>query len=137
MRLLPDALASGDENAVLAALREIAKARGMAKVAADAGVQRESLYKSLNKGAKPRFETILKVARARGARPVIQFNPSYAPLPEEAKRAARAARTTASGPTARKPRQKSKAGQGVKTEKPAGSRGTRKAHRESAGEALA
>jgi probable addiction module antidote protein len=133
---LNEALASGDEDVVLAAFRDIAKARGMAKVAADAGVQRESLYKSLNKGAKPRFETILKVANALGVRLVIEVNPSYAPLPEAAKRAARAARKTASGTTARKPRPKAKTGQ-AKTEKPAGSRGTRKARRESEEEARA
>jgi probable addiction module antidote protein len=65
---LNDALASGSEDVVLAAFRDVAKARGMAKVAADAGVQRESLYKSLTEGAKPRFETILKVAGALGVR---------------------------------------------------------------------
>ena len=65
---LNDALASGSEDVVLAAFRDVAKARGMAKVAAEAGVQRESLYKSLTEGAKPRFETILKVAGALGVR---------------------------------------------------------------------
>jgi probable addiction module antidote protein len=69
---LNDALASGNEDVVLAAFRDVAKARGMAKVAADAGVQRESLYKSLTEGAKPRFETILKVAGALGVRFVTE-----------------------------------------------------------------
>jgi probable addiction module antidote protein len=44
------------------------KARGMSKVASEAGVQRESLYKSLAEGAKPRFETIQKVAAALGVK---------------------------------------------------------------------
>jgi probable addiction module antidote protein len=69
---LNDALASGSEDVVLAAFRDVAKARGMAKVAAEAGVQRESLYKSLTEGAKPRFETILKVAGALGVRFVTE-----------------------------------------------------------------
>jgi len=44
----------------------VAVARGMTLVAEDAGVGRESLYKSLSNGAHPRFETILKVMRALG-----------------------------------------------------------------------
>ena len=42
------------------------RARGMAQVARDAGLGRESLYKALTPGAKPRFDTVLKVARALG-----------------------------------------------------------------------
>jgi len=40
----------------------------MAKVASDAGLGRESLYKALSPGAKPRYDTVLKVARAVGVR---------------------------------------------------------------------
>jgi probable addiction module antidote protein len=65
---LNEALASGDSDILLLALADIAKARGMSKVASDAGVQRESLYKSLAEGAKPRFETIQKVAAALGVK---------------------------------------------------------------------
>ena len=64
---LNEALASGDSD-ILSALADIVKARGMSKVASDAGVQRESLYKSLAEGAKPRFETIQKVAAALGVK---------------------------------------------------------------------
>jgi probable addiction module antidote protein len=58
--------AAQDENpdVLLKALSDVAKARGMAKVAADAGLGRESLYKALSPGAKPRFETIAAVMRA-------------------------------------------------------------------------
>jgi probable addiction module antidote protein len=38
----------------------------MAQVAKDAGLGRESLYKALTPGAKPRFETVMKVAQALG-----------------------------------------------------------------------
>jgi probable addiction module antidote protein len=65
---LNEALASGDSDVLLLALADIVKARGMSKVASDAGVQRESLYKSLAEGAKPRFETIQKVAAALGVK---------------------------------------------------------------------
>ena len=40
----------------------------MAQVAKDAGLGRESLYKALAPGAKPRFDTVLKVAKALGVR---------------------------------------------------------------------
>jgi probable addiction module antidote protein len=53
---------------VLPALGDIARARGMAQIARDTGLGRESLYKALAPGAKPRFDTILKVARALGVK---------------------------------------------------------------------
>jgi probable addiction module antidote protein len=40
----------------------------MAQVAKDSGLGRESLYKALAPGAKPRFDTILKVTKALGVR---------------------------------------------------------------------
>lgn len=61
-------LADGDSEEVIRALGHIARARGMAKVAADSGLGRESLYKALSPGAKPRFATVLKVMRALGLR---------------------------------------------------------------------
>lgn len=48
----------------LSALSDVAKARGMAQVAKDAGLGRESLYKALSPGSHPRFETITAVLRA-------------------------------------------------------------------------
>ena len=51
---------------LLAAIGDVAKARGMAKIARDAGLGRESLYKALSPGAKPRFDTIMKVLHAMG-----------------------------------------------------------------------
>lgn len=58
--------AAQDENpdVLLKALGDVAKARGMAQVAKDSGLGRESLYKALAPGAKPRFETIAGVMRA-------------------------------------------------------------------------
>lgn len=59
-------LAAKDENSdvLLKALSDVAKARGMAQVAKDSGLGRESLYKALAPGAKPRFETINAVMKA-------------------------------------------------------------------------
>lgn len=57
-----------DENpdVFLRAIADVAKARGMSKLAKDAGLGRESLYKALAPGAKPRYDTILKLIRALG-----------------------------------------------------------------------
>lgn len=50
------------------ALGNVAKARGMAQIAKDAGLGRESLYKTLSAGAHPRFETINSVLHALGVK---------------------------------------------------------------------
>jgi probable addiction module antidote protein len=61
-------LESGDSDLLLLALGDVARAKGMAQIARDTGLGRESLYKALAPGAKPRFETIVKVARALGVK---------------------------------------------------------------------
>ena len=61
-------LETNDPDLLLLALSDVARAKGMAQVAKDAGLGRESLYKALAPGAKPRFETVMKVARALGAK---------------------------------------------------------------------
>jgi probable addiction module antidote protein len=67
-------LETGDTDLLLLALGDVARARGMAQVAKDAGLGRESLYKALAPGAKPRFDTVVKVARALGVRFSAQVN---------------------------------------------------------------
>jgi probable addiction module antidote protein len=52
----------------IAALGDVAKARGMARIAKDAGLGRESLYKALSAGAHPRYETVSAVLRALGVK---------------------------------------------------------------------
>ena len=61
-------LEEDDTDLLLMALSDVARARGMAQVAKESGLGRESLYKALAPGAKPRFDTIMKVARALGVR---------------------------------------------------------------------
>ena len=61
-------LETNEPDLLLLALSDIARAKGMAQVAKDAGLGRESLYKALAPGAKPRFETVMKVARALGVK---------------------------------------------------------------------
>jgi probable addiction module antidote protein len=58
------ALDNPDPNVFLAAVRDVAKARGIANVAARAGLGRESLYKTLRSGAKPRFDTVRRLLAA-------------------------------------------------------------------------
>src|SRR4051812_7048193 len=57
---------NGDATLIAKALGDIARAKGMAQVARDAGLSRESLYKALSGERSPDFETILKVIRALG-----------------------------------------------------------------------
>ena len=52
----------------VAALGDVAKARGMAQIAKDSGLGRESLYKALSFGAHPRFETVNSVLHALGVK---------------------------------------------------------------------
>ena len=56
----------GDAAHIAKALGDIARAKGMAQVARDAGLSRESLYKALSGEGNPSFATILKVTRALG-----------------------------------------------------------------------
>jgi len=64
-----------DADLLIAALGDVARARGMAEVARRTGLGRESLYKALAPGAKPRLDTIMRVAHALG----VQF--SVHPIP--------------------------------------------------------
>ncbi len=63
---LEAAFEDGDPALIAAALGDIARARGMTKVAADAGLGRESLYKALSPNGNPEFATVLKVMQALG-----------------------------------------------------------------------
>ena len=61
-------LEENDTDLLILALADAARAKGMAQVAKDAGLGRESLYKALAPGAKPRFDTVMRVARALGVK---------------------------------------------------------------------
>jgi probable addiction module antidote protein len=65
---LTAALEDSNPEVFLAAVRDVARARGMAQLAKDAGLGRESLYKALTPGAKPRYETVLKLLHALGVK---------------------------------------------------------------------
>ena len=63
---LSQVLEGGDNDELIRALGHIAKAKGMATVAKDSGLGRESLYNALSAGSQPRFDTISKVINALG-----------------------------------------------------------------------
>ena len=63
---LTASLEMGDEQVLLNAISTAARARGMSQLARDSGLGRESLYKALAPGAKPRYDTLLKVIHALG-----------------------------------------------------------------------
>lgn len=65
---LTAALEDANPDVFLAAVRDVARARGMAQLAKDAGLGRESLYKALTPGAKPRYDTMLKLLHALGVK---------------------------------------------------------------------
>jgi len=65
---LTAALEDPDPEVFLIAVANVAKARGIAKVAQDSGLGRESLYKALAPGAKPRYETVRKLMDALGVK---------------------------------------------------------------------
>ena len=65
---LDAALEDGDPKLIAAVLGDIARAEGMAQIAKETGLGRESLYKSLSGEGNPEFATILKVTRALGFR---------------------------------------------------------------------
>jgi probable addiction module antidote protein len=60
--------ANGDAAFIAKAIGDLARAKGMSKVARDAGLSRESLYKALSGDRSPGFDTILKVIDALGLR---------------------------------------------------------------------
>jgi probable addiction module antidote protein len=63
---LEAALEDGDPKVVTSALGAIARARGMAQIAREAGLSRESLYRALSPEGNPEMATFLKVVRAMG-----------------------------------------------------------------------
>jgi probable addiction module antidote protein len=62
------ALENPDPDLFLVAVRDVARARGMTQLAKDTGLGRESLYKALAPGAKPRYDTIMKIMHALGVK---------------------------------------------------------------------
>lgn len=65
---LEAAIEEGDPSLMAAALRDIARSKGMTQIARETGLGRESLYKALSIEGNPEFTTIVKVLQALGLR---------------------------------------------------------------------
>lgn len=63
---LNEALENGNDDEIIAAIGNVAKAIGMTKIAEETGLSRPSLYKALSEGSKPQFSTILKILKSFG-----------------------------------------------------------------------
>lgn len=68
---LTAALEDDDPDVFLSAVAHVAKARGMSVIAESSGLGRESLYKAMAPGAKPRYDTVLKVLHSLGVKVTI------------------------------------------------------------------
>lgn len=62
------ALEDPNPDVFLSAVRDVARARGMTQIAEYTGLGRESLYKAQTPGAKPRYDTMLKLLHALGVK---------------------------------------------------------------------
>ena len=60
------AMEDGDPALINAALGDVARARGMTRMARDTGLAREALYRALRPEGRPEFTTVLKVIKALG-----------------------------------------------------------------------
>jgi len=63
---LNEAFSTNDTQLIISAIGDVARARGMSRVAEDVDCGRESLYKSLSQNGNPSFITILKVMSSLG-----------------------------------------------------------------------
>ena len=86
---LKAAVEDGDPTLIVAVIGDIARARGMGKVAKDVGVSREALYRSLSPSGNPGFFTMVKVAEALGLKLTVtpvkrrRRSPATAPRPKK------------------------------------------------------
>ena len=96
---LSAALDDPNPDVFLMAVRDVARARGMTELARASGLGREGLYKALAPGAKPRYDTVLKVMKGFG----VRFSAQLAAPTEKTRRAT----TVKLKSSARKPANKS------------------------------
>jgi probable addiction module antidote protein len=73
---LEDAVAENDYAFFLSAIDDAMRARGINAMAQKMGVNRQSLYKSFDKGSKPNFDTVFKAIDSLGLR--VRFLPKRA-----------------------------------------------------------
>ena len=69
-----------DPAALLVALRQVAKAHGMAEVARRADVGEKTLFRALSENGNPTLSTVHKVLHAVGLRLSVTPEPAHCPL---------------------------------------------------------
>jgi probable addiction module antidote protein len=69
---LEAAFEDGSPGIIAAALGDIARARGMAQVAREAGLSRDALYKALRPEGNPTLETLAGITRALGFKLTVE-----------------------------------------------------------------
>lgn len=61
-------LADGEANEIAEALGLVARSQGMASIAKESELSRETLYRTLSHAGNPRLATLIRVLRAMGLR---------------------------------------------------------------------
>lgn len=69
---LEAAFEDGDPALIAAVLGDIARARGMAQIAREAGISREAMYKAFRREGSPTLDTLTKVMKALGLKLSVQ-----------------------------------------------------------------
>jgi probable addiction module antidote protein len=69
---MEEAVDEEGRHVLLAAIRQIAEAHGIAKIARSAGMKRESLSRALSPRGNPRFDTLCAVISAMGLQLTVE-----------------------------------------------------------------
>jgi probable addiction module antidote protein len=70
------ALEDGDQEVFLLALRDVAEARGITKLAQDAELNRENLYRMLSRQGNPQLASLSALLRSMGLRLKVDVEPA-------------------------------------------------------------
>ncbi len=70
---LAESMKANDPEVLMQAVAEVAKAKGVNKLAQDAGVNRESLYKALKGGTHTRYDTVMRLLLAVGVELTVKI----------------------------------------------------------------
>lgn len=71
---IAEAMATGDAAFISSSLGVIARAKGMSALAAETGLSRETLYRTLSVKGNPNLKTLLAITKAMGL--VLQVVPA-------------------------------------------------------------
>lgn len=66
------ALEDGNTSVIAAALGDIARSKGMTRLAKETGITRDGLYKALSSAGNPSFDTVQGVIKALDLKPCIK-----------------------------------------------------------------